>query len=127
MGDGTKGINIFRQQANRGTFPVAYLKTTSFARFGLAIDYNPVTHLPEGCLAENKTTKIPQLILKILIMPHGTITVTSVIPNVVMFLMVLAEINSKSCNRAYNPLLELEFLTYRGWTLYLLHLLGSRN
>jgi hypothetical protein len=37
--DGVKGINVFRQQTNRGSILTSYLKTTTLARFGLAIDY----------------------------------------------------------------------------------------
>ena len=56
--DGVKGINIFRSQANRGSVPTAYLPTTTAARFGLALDYDPVTHAARGLLCEPAATNL---------------------------------------------------------------------
>lgn len=45
-------------QVNRGTTPTDYLNTTTAARFGLALDYDPVTHAPRGLLCEPAGTNL---------------------------------------------------------------------
>jgi len=45
-------------QMNRGTVPTAYLPTTTAARYGLALDYDPVTHAARGMLCEPAATNL---------------------------------------------------------------------
>ena len=44
--DGASGINIFRQQLNRGMTACPYLQSTTASRTGVALDHDPVTHAP---------------------------------------------------------------------------------
>lgn len=52
LADGTKGINIYRSQENRGPFPTAYLRTTTLGVYGIALEYDPLTRKSRGLLAE---------------------------------------------------------------------------
>jgi hypothetical protein len=45
-------------QINRGTTPTAYLPTTTAARVGLALDYDPATHAAKGLLVEPAATNL---------------------------------------------------------------------
>jgi hypothetical protein len=45
-------------QLNLGTTPLAYLPTTTTARVGLALDYDPVTHAAKGLLCEPAGTNL---------------------------------------------------------------------
>src|ERR1035437_10021369 len=49
-----RAVEIDSSQLNRGSTPTTYLHTTSVARFGLAEDFDPVTHLSRGVLMENQ-------------------------------------------------------------------------
>jgi hypothetical protein len=49
-------VQIDKTQFNYGTVPTAYLRTTTAARYGLAIDYDPVTHACKGTLSEAAAT-----------------------------------------------------------------------
>jgi hypothetical protein len=49
-------ITMSKVQWNRGTVPTAYLPTTSAARFGLAVDYDPVLRTSKGLLCEPAAT-----------------------------------------------------------------------
>jgi hypothetical protein len=51
-------ITIGATQFNRGTVPTAYLVTTTAARFGLALNYDPITHAPIGLLPEPLATNV---------------------------------------------------------------------
>jgi hypothetical protein len=58
-GDGVKvGFYLWGAQMNRGSIPLAYLPTTTAARFGLAVDYDPVTHAALGLLREPAATNV---------------------------------------------------------------------
>ena len=48
----------FCAQLNRGSVPTAYLPTTTAARYGLALDYDPVTHAAKGLLCEPAATNL---------------------------------------------------------------------
>ena len=52
------GVYLWGAQLNRGTTPQPYLPTTTAARYGLAIDYDPVTHAPKGLLCEPAATNL---------------------------------------------------------------------
>jgi hypothetical protein len=56
VGDVTKGLYIWGAQHNRGPVRVAYLRTTTAARYGLAVDYDPITHACKGPLSEAAAT-----------------------------------------------------------------------
>jgi hypothetical protein len=51
-------ITVDKVQVNRGYVPTEYLPTTAAARFGLAIDYDPVTHAAKGLLCEPAGTNL---------------------------------------------------------------------
>ena len=53
--DGVGGINVFRQQVNRGVIPCEYLKTTTATRSLVSFDHDPVTHAPVGLRVEGST------------------------------------------------------------------------
>lgn len=58
-GDGTSpAFYAWGAQVNRGTAPTAYLPTTTAARYGLAIDYDPVTHVAKGVAQEPTATNL---------------------------------------------------------------------
>ena len=57
-GSTSRGVTIHQQQLNRGTVPTAYLPTISTARYGLAVDYDPVTHAAKGLLCEPAATNL---------------------------------------------------------------------
>ena len=73
--DGIGGINIHSQQYNRGPTATAYLKTTTAARYGLAVDYDPVTHAAKGLLCEPAATN---LLLNSTTLSTQSVTVTAV-------------------------------------------------
>jgi len=52
------GIYVWGAQLNRGSTPLPYLPTTTAARYGLAIDYDPVTHASKGLLCEPAATNL---------------------------------------------------------------------
>jgi hypothetical protein len=52
----TDGVYLWGAQMNRGSVPTAYLPTTTAARVGLALDYDPVTHAAKGLLCEPQAT-----------------------------------------------------------------------
>jgi len=58
VGDGTSGIYVWGAQLNRGSTPLVYMPTTTAARFGLPVDYHPVTHAPLGLLVEPTATNL---------------------------------------------------------------------
>ena len=49
-------VTVDKVQVNRGSTLTAYLPTTSAARYGLAIDYDLLTHTPLGMLVEHTST-----------------------------------------------------------------------
>jgi hypothetical protein len=51
-GNASSGLYLWGAQVNRGSTPLVYLPTTTAARAGLAVDYDPVTHVPKGLLVE---------------------------------------------------------------------------
>ena len=51
-------VTIDRVQMNRGAVATDYLMTTSAARYGLAVDYDPVTHAAKGLLCEPAKTNV---------------------------------------------------------------------
>jgi hypothetical protein len=55
---GTEFAIIGPAQLNRGSVPTAYLPTTTAARVGLALDYDPVTHAAKGLLCEPQATNL---------------------------------------------------------------------
>jgi hypothetical protein len=57
-GDGVSGVYVWGAQLNLGTVPTAYLPTTTAARVGLALDYDPVTHAAKGLLCEPQATNL---------------------------------------------------------------------
>jgi len=57
-GDGVSGIYVWGAQLNRGFVALPYLPTTTAARYGLALDYDPVTHAPLGLLCEPAATNL---------------------------------------------------------------------
>jgi hypothetical protein len=57
-GDGVSGLYVWGAQLNNGPTALAYLPTTSAARFGLALDYDPVTHAAKGLLCEPQATNL---------------------------------------------------------------------
>jgi hypothetical protein len=58
-GDGTSpALYVWGAQLNRGTVPTAYLPTTTTARYGLAVDYDPVTHAARGLWTEPAATNL---------------------------------------------------------------------
>jgi hypothetical protein len=74
-GDGTSGIYVWGAQMNRGSVPLVYMPTTTIARYGLAIDYHPVTHAALGLLAEKAATN---LLLNSTTLSTQSVTVTAV-------------------------------------------------
>jgi hypothetical protein len=74
-GDGTSGVYLWGAQFNRGLVPLGYLPTTTAARFGLAVDYHPVTHTALGLLVEPTATNI---LLASQVLATQTVTVTAV-------------------------------------------------
>jgi len=74
-GDGTSGIYLWGAQMNRGLVPLNYLPTTTAARYGLAVDYHPVTHAPLGLLVEPTATN---LLLASQTLATQTVTVSAV-------------------------------------------------
>jgi len=57
-GDGVSGVYLWGAQVNKGSVPTAYLPTTTTARFGLALDYDPATHAAKGLLCEPQATNL---------------------------------------------------------------------
>ena len=57
-GDGVSGVYLWGAQVNKGSVPTAYLPTTTTARVGLALDYDPVTHAARGLLCEPQATNL---------------------------------------------------------------------
>ena len=57
-GDGASGVYLWGAQLNRGPVLLAYLPTTTAARFGLALDYDPVTHASKGLFIEQAATNL---------------------------------------------------------------------
>jgi len=57
-GDGVSGAYVWGAQLNLGTVATAYLPTTTTARVGLALDYDPVTHAARGLLCEPQATNL---------------------------------------------------------------------
>jgi len=57
-GDGVSGVYLWGAQVNKGSVPTAYLPTTTAARVGLALDYDPVTHAARGLLCEPQATNL---------------------------------------------------------------------
>jgi hypothetical protein len=84
-------------QINRGTSPTAYLPTTTAARVGLALDYDPVTHAAKGLLCEPQATNtclqsqtldnatwtktLGTVSANAVVAPDGTTTADAYIPN----------------------------------------------
>ena len=68
-------ITIDKVQWNRGAVPTEYLATTTVARYGLAIDYDPVTHAAKGLLCEPTATN---LLLNSTTLSTQSVTVTAV-------------------------------------------------
>jgi hypothetical protein len=68
-------VNVDRVQLHRGSVAVPYLTTTSAARFGLAIDYNPSTLAPNGLFGEPAATN---LLLNNSALSTQSVTVTAV-------------------------------------------------
>jgi hypothetical protein len=58
LGDITKGLYLWGAMLNKGSAPGVYLATTTTARAGLAIDYDPLTHVPKGLLYELAASNI---------------------------------------------------------------------
>jgi hypothetical protein len=58
-GDGVKpAFYLWGAQMNRGSVPLVYLPTTTAARVGLALDYDPVTHAARGLWSEPQATNL---------------------------------------------------------------------
>jgi hypothetical protein len=74
VGDGTSGIYLWGAQLNRGTTQLAYMPTTTAARYGLSVDYHPVSHAPLGLLVEPTGTNI---LLASQVLATQTVTVTA--------------------------------------------------
>ena len=67
--------SLTRIQANRGTTATAYLATAGTRRYGLAIDYDPVTHVCNGLLVEPAATN---MLLNSITLSTQSVTVTAV-------------------------------------------------
>jgi len=75
LGDITKGLYVWGAQLNRGSAPTAYIPTTTAARFGLALDYDPSTHAAKGLRCEPAATN---LLLNNATLSTQSVTVTAV-------------------------------------------------
>jgi len=58
VANGTDGVYLWGAQINRGAVATAYLPTTTAARIGLALDYDPVTLAAKGLLCEPAATNL---------------------------------------------------------------------
>jgi len=58
LGDVTKGLYIWGVQLNRGALPTSYLPTTTVARYGVAVDYDRVTHAAKYMVEEQAATNL---------------------------------------------------------------------
>ena len=52
------GLYLWGAQVNRGSGVVEYMPTTTVARYGIAVDYDPVTHALAGILGEPTTINL---------------------------------------------------------------------
>jgi hypothetical protein len=74
-GNTSMGLYLWGAQLNRGSTPQPYFPTTTAARFGLAVDYDPVTLAAKGLLCEPQATN---LILNNASMSTQSVTVSAV-------------------------------------------------